>query len=69
MFKNFFKYVFTFKKNVVPDSIRNSVEAVRAIIGLISIIITVKIFKPINKRIAAYGSCIELLAMAVWGSR
>lgn len=69
MFKNFFKYVFTFKKNVVPTSIRNSVEAVRAIISIIVIFMTVSIFKPINKRIAAYGSCIELIGMALWGSR
>lgn len=69
MFKNFFKYVFTFKKNVVPDSIRNSVEAVRSIIGIIGMIISVSILKPINKRIAAYTGCIELFGIVLWGIR
>lgn len=69
MFKNFFKYVVTFEKNAVPTSIRNSVEAARAIIGIIIIFVTASIFKPINKRLAAYSSCIELIGMAIWCSR
>lgn len=66
MFKNFFKYVFTFKKNVVPTSIRNSVEVARTFIGMITTVITANALKPISKRLATYSACIEMLSTMFW---